>query len=140
MSLYLYFSFYIEWGCSLIELVSLKKVATVTEKSLRLALPYLRIVSFLTSTNLEKSIKGELNFFQLKVVFKIRNKLCNEVYFKDPVPELFTSGIVCKSPCQFYNEFRYGEWLQEVANILVFHLWPIKVRNQERIVLSVILY
>ena len=48
------------------------------------------------STKLQNSIKGVLNCCKLKVIFKSQNKLCNSSCFKDPVPQIITSGVVFK--------------------------------------------
>ena len=80
-----------------------QKVPTVEKRPLRLVLPYLRTISLQTRTKLQKSIKGVLNCCKLQVIFKNRNKLCNNFCFKDPVPQILTSGVVYKFQCGSSN-------------------------------------
>ena len=65
-------------------------------KPLGLALPWFGTISFQIRNNLEKFIKGVLDFCQLQVVFKSQNEFCNEVHLKEPVPQILTSGVVYK--------------------------------------------
>ena len=73
-----------------------EKVPTVEKKPLRLVLPYLGTISLQTTTKLQKSIKGVLNCCKLQVIFKSQNKLCNNFRFKESVPQILTSGVICK--------------------------------------------
>ena len=73
-----------------------EKVPTVEKKPLRLVLAYLGTISLQTTSKLQKSIKGVLNCCKLQVIFKSQNKLCNNFRFKDPVPQILTSGVICK--------------------------------------------
>ena len=66
----------------------------VEKKPLRLVLPYLGTISLQTRTKLQKSIKEVLNCCKLLVIFKSQSKLCNSFCFKDPVPQILTSGVV----------------------------------------------
>ena len=86
-----------------------EKVPTVEKKLLWLVLPYLATISLQTRTKLQKSIKGVLNCCKLQVIFKSQNKLCNNFHFKDPVPQILASGVVCKFQCGLCNESYYGE-------------------------------
>ena len=79
-------------------------VPTVEKKPLRLVLPYLGIISLQIRTKLQKFIKGVLNCCKLQVIFKSKNKLCNNSHFKDPVRQIFTSGVVYKFQYGFCNE------------------------------------
>ena len=92
-----------------------EKVPTVEKKPLRLVLPYLGNISLQTRTKLQKSIKGVLNCCKLQVIFKSQNKLCNNFHFKDPVPQILTSGVVYKFQCGLCNESYYGECVRHLA-------------------------
>ena len=91
------------------------KVPTVEKKPLQLVLPYLGSISLQTRTKLQKSIKGVLNCCKLQVIFKSQNKLCNNFRIKDPVPQILTSGVVCKFQCGLCNESYYGECVRHLA-------------------------
>ena len=84
-----------------------EKVPTVEKKPLQLVLPCLAAMSLQTRTKLQKSIKGVLNCCQLQVIFKSKNKLCNNFRFKDPVPHIFASDVVYKFQCGLCKEFCY---------------------------------
>ena len=93
-----------------------KKVPTVEKKPLRLVLPCLGTISLQTTTKLQNPIKGVLNSCcNLQVIFKRQNKLCNIFRFKDPVPQIFTSGVVYKFQCGLCNESYYGECVRHLA-------------------------
>ena len=92
-----------------------EKVPTVEKKPLRLVLPYLGNISLQTRTKLQKTIKGVLNCCRLQVIFKSQNKLCNNFHFKDPVPQILTSGVVYKFQCGLCNESYYGECVRHLA-------------------------
>ena len=85
------------------------------KKILWLVLPYLGTISLQTRTKLQKSIKGVLNCCKLQVIFKSQNKLCNNFRFKDPVPQILTSGVVYKFQCGLCNESYYGECVRHNA-------------------------
>ena len=91
------------------------KVPTVEKKPLQLALPYLGTISLQTRTELQKSIKGELNCCKLQIIFKSQNKLCDNFRFKDPVPQILTSGMVYKFQCRLCNESYYRECIRHLA-------------------------
>ena len=91
------------------------KVPAVEKKPLQLVLPYLGTVSLQTRTKLQKSIKGVLNCCKLQVIFKSQSKLCNNFRFKDPVPQILTSGVVYKFQCGLCNESYYGECVRHLA-------------------------
>ena len=97
------------------------KVSTVEKKPLRLALTYLGTISLQTRTKLQKSIKGVLNRCKLQIIFKSQNKLCNNFHFKDPVPQILTSGVVYKFQCGLCNESYYGECIRYLAVRSVEH-------------------
>ena len=86
-----------------------EKFPTVEKKPLRLVLPYLGYISLQTRTKLQTSIKGVINCCKLQVIFKSQNKLCNIFCFKDPIPQILTSGVVYKFQCGLCNEYYYGE-------------------------------
>ena len=92
-----------------------EKVPTVEKKPLRSVLPYLGPISLQTRTKLRKSIKGVLNCCKLQVIFKIQNKLCNYFRFKDPVPQILTSGVVYKFQCGLCNQSYNGECVRHLA-------------------------
>ena len=92
-----------------------EKVPTVKKKPLRLVFSYLRSISLQTRTKLQKSIKGVLNSCKLQVIFESQNKLCNKLHFKDPVPKVFTSGVVYKFQCGLCNDIYYGECVRHLA-------------------------
>ena len=79
------------------------KVPTVEKKSPQLFFPYLGNISLKIRTKFQKSIKGVLNCCKLQVIIKNQNKLCNNFRFKDPVPKILTSGVVCKFQCNAMN-------------------------------------
>ena len=95
-----------------------EKVPTVEKEPLRLVHPYLGNISLHTRTKLQKSIKGVLNCCKLQVIFKSQNKLCNNFHFKDPVPQILTSGVVYKFQCGLFNQSYYGECVRHLAQIL----------------------
>ena len=92
-----------------------EKVPAVEKKPLRLVLPYLGTISLQTRTKLQKSIKGVLNCCKLRVIFKSQKKLCNNFRFKDPAPQILTSGVVYKFQCGLCNESYYGECVRHLA-------------------------
>ena len=92
-----------------------EKVPTVEKKPLRSVLPYLGPISLQTRTKLRKSIKGVLKCCKLQVIFKIQNKLCNYFRFKDPVPQILTSGVVYKFQCGLCNQSYNGECVRHLA-------------------------
>ena len=92
-----------------------EKVPTVEKKPLRLVLPHLGNISLQTRTKLQKSTKGVLNCCRLQVIFKSQNKLCNNFYLNDPVPQILTSVVVYKFQCGLCNEFYYGECVRHLA-------------------------
>ena len=92
-----------------------EKFATVEKKPLRLVLPYLGYISLQTRTTLQTSIKGVINCCKLQVIFKSQNKLCNIFRFKDPIPQILTSGVVYKLQCGLCNESYYGECVRHPA-------------------------
>ena len=90
-----------------------EKVPTVEKKPLRLVFPYLRTISLQTRTKLQRSII--LWCCKLQVIFKIQNELCNNFPFKDPVPQILTSGVVYKFQCGLCNESYYGECVRHLT-------------------------
>ena len=64
---------------------------------------------------LKQSIKGVLNCCKLQFIFKSQNKLCNNFCFKDPVPQILTSGVVYKFQRGLCNESYYGECVTHLA-------------------------
>ena len=47
--------------------------------------------------------------------FKSQNKVCNNVYFKYPVPQVLTSDVVYKFQDRLCNEIYYGECVRDLA-------------------------
>ena len=47
-------------------------------------------------------------------MFKSQNKLAKAFRFKDRIPKDFTSGVVYKFQCGFYNESYYGECVRHL--------------------------
>ena len=92
-----------------------EKVSTVEKKPLRLVLPLLGIISLQTRTKLQKPIKGVLNCCKLQVIFKSQNKLCNNFWFKDPIPQILTSVVVYKLHCGLCNESYYRECVRRLS-------------------------
>ena len=84
-----------------------EKVPTVEKKPLRLVLPYLGTITLRTRTKWQKSIKGVFNCCKLQVIFKSKNKLCNNLSL--------TSGVVYKFQCGLCNESYYGECVRHLA-------------------------
>ena len=64
---------------------------------------------------MQKHIKWVLNCCKLRINFKSQNKLCNNFRFKDPVPQILTSGVVYKFHCGLCNESYYGECVRHLA-------------------------
>ena len=64
---------------------------------------------------MQKSIKGVLNCCKLRVVFKSQNKLCNNFRFKDPVPQILTSGVVYEFQSGLCNKSYYGKCVRYLA-------------------------
>ena len=64
---------------------------------------------------MQKSIKGVLNYCKLQVIFKSQNKLYNNFCFKDPAPQILTSGLVHKFQCGLCNESRYGKCVRNLT-------------------------
>ena len=64
---------------------------------------------------MKKNIKGVLNYCKLQVSFKSQNKPSNNFRFKDPVPQILTSGVVYKFHCKLCNESYYGECVRHIA-------------------------
>ena len=81
-------------SCSSTEFISSKKVPTVEKKPLRLVLPYSGTMSLQTRSKLQKTFKEVLNCYKLQVIFNSQIKLCNNFWFKDPVPQFLTSGVI----------------------------------------------
>ena len=81
-----------------------EKFPTVEKDPLQLVNPYLGTISLQNRTKLDKSIKVVLNCCKLQVICKSQNKLCNYFRFKDPVPQILTSGVVYKFQCGLCNE------------------------------------
>ena len=75
----------------------------------------LRIMLHYKRAKLQKSIKGVLNCCKLQVVFKSQNKFRNNFHFKDPVPQILTSGAGYKFQCGLWNESYYGECVRHLA-------------------------
>ena len=73
------------------------------------------LVINLSWIKLQKSIKGVPNCCKLQVIFKSQNKLCNNFRFKDPAPQILTSGVVYKFQCGLCNESYYGECVRHLA-------------------------
>ena len=57
-------------------------------------------------TKLLKPIKGVLNYSKLQVICKSQ-KLWNNFRFKDPIPQILTSGVVYKCQYGLCNELFY---------------------------------
>ena len=64
---------------------------------------------------MQKHIKRVLNCCKLRINFKIQNKLCNNFRFKNPVPQILTSGVVYKFQCGLCNESYYGECVRHLT-------------------------
>ena len=108
-----------------------EKAPRVEEKPLLLVLPYLGTISLQTRTKLQKSIKGVLSCCKLQVIFKSQNKLCNNFRFKDPVPQILTSGVVYKFQCGLSNESYYGECVRHLAVRSSEHIDTSPVTNEK---------
>ena len=64
---------------------------------------------------MQKFIKGVLNCCKLQVIFKSQKKLCNNFCFKDPVPQILTSGEVYKFQFGLCNKSYYGGCVRHLA-------------------------
>ena len=110
-----------------------EKVPIVEKKPLRLVLPYLGTISLQTRTKLQNSIKGVLNCCKLQVTFKSQNKLCNKFFFKNPVPQILTWGVVYKIQCGLCNESYYGECVRRLAVKSGEHIGISPLTNKKRV-------
>ena len=95
-----------------------------------LVLPFLGTISLKTRNKLQKPIKGILNCCNLQFTFKIQNKLCNNFHFKDPVPQILTSGVVYKFQCRLCNKFYHGECVRHLAVRSSEHIGILPLANK----------
>lgn len=71
-----------------------ENVPIFKKNALRLVLPYSGTISLQTRSKLQKTLKEVLNCYKLQVIFNSQIKLCNNFRFKDPVPQVLTSGVI----------------------------------------------
>ena len=85
---------------------------------------------------MQKSIKGALNCCKLQVTFKCQNKLCynfhfkKKFFFKDPVPQILTSGVVYRFQCGLCNESHYRECVRHLAVRSGEHIGIVPLTNK----------
>ena len=108
-----------------------EKIPTVEKKPLWLVLPDLGTISLQIRTKLQMYIKGVLSCCKSQVIFKSQNKLCNNFCFKDPVPQILTSGVVYKFQCGLCNESYYGECVRHLAVRCIEHIDTSPVTNKK---------
>ena len=81
-----------------------EKVPTVQKKPLQFVLPYFLILELYhckLGLNCKSPSKGYFTAVNYRLYFKSQYKFCKKFCFKDPVPQLPTSGVFCKFQCNF---------------------------------------
>ena len=82
---------------------------TVSKKYLYIFLPYLGKLSFPAISTLEKTIRDVFPYVNLKVVFKIKNRLSSKFTFKDKISKEMCSLLCYKFQCSSCNATYYGK-------------------------------
>ena len=88
---------------------------TVKKKELFIVLPYLGNLPLSLRTRLQNSIKKNLPFCKIKVIFKSTTHLSNFFRFKDKVPFNLRSNVVYKFSCGRCNATYYGKTCQHLS-------------------------
>ena len=81
---------------------------------MQLVLSCLGTILLHTRTKMQKPIKRVVKCCKLQVILKSRNKLCYNLSFKDPVPQILTSSGVYKFQCELCNESYYREFVRHL--------------------------
>ena len=84
-------------------------VSTVPKKELIITLLYLGKLSLQIRTRINRIIKNKLLYCNVQFVFQTKCKISNFFTFKDKIPSLFRSGIVCKFKCGSCNATYFGK-------------------------------
>ena len=82
---------------------------TVPNKDLYIFLPYLGKLSLSVRYTLEKTIRDILPCVNLKVVFRIKNRLSSKFTFKDKISKEMPSLLCYKFQCSNCNATYYGK-------------------------------
>ena len=82
---------------------------TVPKKDLYVFLPYLGKLSLSARSTLEKTIRDILPCVNLKVVFRIKNRLSSKFTFKDKISKEMRSLLCNKFQCSSCNTTYYGK-------------------------------
>ena len=75
------------------------QVSNVPKKELVIILPYLGKMSQIVKTRLTKTINKDMKFCTLRVIIQANNRLRNYFHFKDFVPEILRSSLICQFLC-----------------------------------------
>ena len=84
-------------------------VSTVRKKNLVIALPYLGKLSFKIRKIINRIMKNNLPYCNIRFVFQTKWKISNVFTFKDEIPLFLHSGIVYKFHCVSCNATFYGK-------------------------------
>ena len=82
---------------------------TVPKNDLYIFLPYLGKLSLSARSTLEKTIRDILPCVNLKVVFRIKNRLSSKFTFKDKISKEMRSLLCYKFQCSSCNATYYGK-------------------------------
>ena len=82
---------------------------TVPKKDLYIFLPYLEQLSLSARSTLEKTIRDIRLCINLKVVFRIKNRLSSKFTFKDKISKEMCSLLCYKFQCSSCNATYYGK-------------------------------
>ena len=82
---------------------------TVPKKDLYIFLPYLEKLSLSARSTLEKTIRDIRLCINLKVVFRIKNRLSSKFTFKDKISKDIRSLLCYKFQCSSCNVSYYGK-------------------------------
>ena len=82
---------------------------TVPKNDLYIFLPYLGKLSLSARSTLEKTIRDILPCVNLKVVFRIKNRLSSKFTFKDKISKEMRSLLCYKFQCSSCNAAYYGK-------------------------------
>ena len=78
-------------------------------------LPYLRKLLISAKSTIENTIRGILSRFNLKVVFRIKNRLGSKFTFKDKISKEMFSLLCYKFQCSSCNATYYGKTIRFVS-------------------------
>ena len=84
-------------------------VYDVPKMELTVVLPFLGNISYITKTQLNKTLSRYLKFCKLRVIFKTNNRFSNYFRFKDKIPESLRSCQIYKFSCGSCNASYIGK-------------------------------